>query len=187
MNPLLLQHDREKLIQAIVYFAQNTRFCAKTKLFKLLYFLDFEHFKATGRSVTGLTYHAWKMGPVPVSLYEEIESPEPDMAEAIEFVERPTKLGRPMLSVEPREAFDPQHFTRRELALMKSLADEYCNARAEDMIEETHLENQPWDLVFNKQKNRQAPIPYEHALRSDEREMMLRLVKEREQLVKSLG
>jgi len=37
----------------------------KTKLFKLLYLLDFHHFRETGRSVTGLEYRAWKHGPVP--------------------------------------------------------------------------------------------------------------------------
>ncbi|MFC1858011.1 Panacea domain-containing protein [Thermodesulfobacteriota bacterium] len=39
---------------------------------KLLYFLDFIHFKHTGKSVTGLDYYAWQMGPVPRDLYEEI-------------------------------------------------------------------------------------------------------------------
>jgi hypothetical protein len=27
--------------------------------------VDFTHFRETGRSVTGLDYQAWKMGPVP--------------------------------------------------------------------------------------------------------------------------
>jgi len=37
------------------------------KLFKLLYFLDFVHFKNYGTTVTGMEYSAWKMGPVPES------------------------------------------------------------------------------------------------------------------------
>ena len=40
---MLINHEREKLINAIIYFAKNTRFLGKTKLCKLLYFLDFEH------------------------------------------------------------------------------------------------------------------------------------------------
>ncbi|WP_217994559.1 Panacea domain-containing protein [Rodentibacter caecimuris] len=40
----------------------------------MLYFLDFEHYKQVGRSVTGLDYSAWKMGPVPVDLHEEIKT-----------------------------------------------------------------------------------------------------------------
>ena len=32
---------------------------------KLLYFLDFMHFKQTDKSVTGQDYFAWMTGPVP--------------------------------------------------------------------------------------------------------------------------
>jgi uncharacterized phage-associated protein len=39
---------------------------------KLLYFLDFIHFKQTGKCVTGLDYYAWKRGPVPKKLFDEI-------------------------------------------------------------------------------------------------------------------
>lgn len=59
---MLITHDREKLINTIIYFAIHVKKCGKIKLFKLLYFLDFEHYKQTGRSVTGLDYYAWKMG-----------------------------------------------------------------------------------------------------------------------------
>ena len=68
---MLINSERQKLIHAIIYFASNTRACSKIKMFKLLYFLDFEHFKTTGRSVTGLKYSAWKFGPVPTSLVSE--------------------------------------------------------------------------------------------------------------------
>ncbi|EQD63619.1 hypothetical protein B1B_06949, partial [mine drainage metagenome] len=52
---------------------------------KLLYLLDFEHFRQTGYSVTGMEYHAWKMGPVPTDLFEEWEALEPDLAAAIDI------------------------------------------------------------------------------------------------------
>jgi len=71
---LLRNHQREKLINVMVYFAQNTQKCGKVKLFKLMYFLDFEHYKQIGRSVTGLNYYAWPMGPVPVDLYAEFDN-----------------------------------------------------------------------------------------------------------------
>lgn len=66
---MIKTHEREKLINAIVFFAANTEHCGKIKLLKLLYLLDFEHFRQTGYSVTGMEYHAWKMGPVPTDLY----------------------------------------------------------------------------------------------------------------------
>jgi uncharacterized phage-associated protein len=81
---MLISRDREKLINAIIYFAGNTRFCGKTKLFKLLYLLDFHHFRDSGRSVTGLDYHAWKNGPVPFALVQEWDDCEPDLAAAVD-------------------------------------------------------------------------------------------------------
>jgi uncharacterized phage-associated protein len=184
---MLIRHEREKLIQTMVYFAQNTQFCGKIKLFKLLYFLDFEHYKITGRSVTGLTYSAWKMGPVPTELFDELESPDPDMAEAIAISEIPTRFGKPMLSLRPAKEFSGDLFTKRELRLLESLAKEYRDTKADDMIEATHLENMPWDKVFNKEQKRQAKIPYEYALREDEKVEMLNLIQERDSLIQALA
>jgi len=80
---MIITHHREKLINAIIYFANNTKRCGKTKLLKLLYFLDFRHFKQTGKSVTGLDYYAWDMGPVPKDLYNELDAMKPDLKSAI--------------------------------------------------------------------------------------------------------
>lgn len=37
---MLITHEREKLINAILFFAEHTAHFGKTKLFKLLYLLD---------------------------------------------------------------------------------------------------------------------------------------------------
>jgi uncharacterized phage-associated protein len=140
---MLITHERQKLIHSIIFFAKNTKFCGKVKLFKLLYFLDFEHFKATGRSVTGLIYNAWKMGPVPVSLTDELGCPDPDFASAISISERKTKFEKDMLCLNPLIKFDNSFFSKRELSLLENLADEFKQTIAEDIIEATHLENLP--------------------------------------------
>jgi uncharacterized phage-associated protein len=89
---LLITHEREKLINAIIFFANNTKHLGKIKLFKLLYLLDFEHFRQTGRSVTGLDYRAWKFGPVPIDLYQEWDEPEQDLADAISIQPEPEQV-----------------------------------------------------------------------------------------------
>ncbi|HRD49283.1 MAG: SocA family protein [Candidatus Competibacter sp.] len=180
---MIISHEREKLIHAIIYFAKNTRFLGKTKLCKLLYFLDFEHFKETGRAVTGLDYFAWKMGPVPVALYEEIDMPEPDMAEKVEFVEKPTRRGSPMLVVKPIAEFDDNHFTKRELRILKNLAEEFRDTQADNMIENTHLENQPWHKIYVEEGQRQQRIPYALALRKQEEESMRDVIAERQAFI----
>lgn len=180
---MIANYDREKLINTIVYFCKETNNCGIVKLFKLLYFLDFEHFKKTGRSVTGLDYYAWKMGPVPVRLYDEIPaSPEPDLAERVSFKVIPTKHSRPFVQIEAKSSFDPSHFTKRELNLLQGLATEYRNSLAEDMIEATHIETLPWHQVFNEEKRKQGIIPYEYALRKDEAEIMNFITKENQEI-----
>ena len=82
---MLVSRSRDKLINAILFFAERTRALGKIKLFKLLYLLDFEHFRKTGHPVTGMEYRAWKMGPVPAQLVQEWDCLEPDLAEAIEI------------------------------------------------------------------------------------------------------
>ena len=183
---MLIFHEREKLIQIIIYLAKNTSNCGKTKLFKLLYFLDFEHYMQTGRSVTGLQYCAWKMGPVPTALFDEIESPEPDMAEALVFTEVQTTYGKPMLSIKPIKGFNDEFFSNREKKILEKLVQDYKNSKAEDMIEATHLENMPWDRVFNKERKPRAVIPYEYALKVNEREEMLQMIHERDEMIEAI-
>ncbi|WP_456664297.1 Panacea domain-containing protein [Bradyrhizobium sp. LB13.1] len=61
---MFVSRDREKLINAIIYFLGATNHCHTLKLFKLLNFADFEHFRQTGRTIFNLDYKALPKGPV---------------------------------------------------------------------------------------------------------------------------
>jgi uncharacterized phage-associated protein len=164
---MLIDRSREKLINAIIYFAKNTNVCGKVKLFKLLYFLDFEHFRQTGRSVTEMEYFAWRMGPVPVALYDEINVISPDMAEKIEFSTIPYLKGE-MLKITPLAKFDDSHFSKREMQILEQLAKEFRDTLADDMIEKTHLKHLPWHRIYHDEGKKQGHIPYKYALNSHE-------------------
>lgn len=152
---MIITHQREKLINAIIYFAENVNFCGKTKLLKLLYFLDFRHFKQTGKSVTGLDYFAWDMGPVPKELYKELdEGMRPDLKAAIKSL---PKEG--FQKITPKKRFNPDFFSKREIGLLEDLNYIFRDAKADDMIESTHLNNEPWDRTL-KEKGRLAKIDY---------------------------
>lgn len=159
-------HHREKLIQAIVYFAQNTQHCGKTKLFKLLYLLDFEHFRQTGRSVTGLSYFAWKMGPVPVAIDEEWNEFEPDLASAIRIKPEP-QFDHTRQTVVPIVKFDDSHFSKRELRLMEQIANSHKTQWAKDMVDVTHAENGAWESVWDGGRGFNQRIDYALALNDD--------------------
>lgn len=183
---MIIEHQREKLVEVVRYFSCQVKYLGKVKLFKLLYFLDFEHYRDTGRSVTGLDYAAWKMGPVPARLFEELKHPEPDWMGKVEFKEVSIKSGHSMFTVSAIGSPELAHFSKRELRIMSQLVEKYVDAQAEDMVEATHLENLPWHYVYVEQNKKQHQIPYELALRRQEAELMLASVKERDALVQAL-
>ncbi len=163
---MLKTHSREKLINAAIYFAERTCFCGKIKLIKLLYLLDFEHFRQTGVSVTGLEYCALKIGPLPMELYHEWDALEADFAEAIDIV--PEKaLGLVRESVRPKRAFDDAHFTRRELRLMEDLAERFREDYCKPMIGVTNEERSPWASIWDDGRGNLGRIPYSLAIRDD--------------------
>jgi uncharacterized phage-associated protein len=160
---MLISRAREKLINTVVYFASNTRHCGKVKLFKLLYLLDFSHFREAGRSVTGLDYRAWKMGPVPLELMQEWEELEADMATAISIVpERVIDFIRER--VVPKVAFDDSLFTRRELRLMHELSTNFADELTKPLIGFTHEERGPWDKIWDGGRGNNERIPYSLAV-----------------------
>ncbi|RUO38133.1 hypothetical protein CWE13_00320 [Aliidiomarina shirensis] len=183
---MIISNERNKLINAICYFSENVEKLGKTKLCKLLYFLDFRHFRDTGRPVTGLNYYAWPMGPVPAELYNEINNPKEDLAASIEFRETTAYRGK-MLTVTKKSDTDTSIFTRRELSMLRELSEKYKTATADEMVEETHLENQPWHQVFEVEGKRQSLIPYELAVRTAEHEMVMSVSKDRQELMEKLS
>jgi uncharacterized phage-associated protein len=63
-NPML---NPEKLERAILYFLQHPmiEYLGTTKLMKLLYFADFDHYEQYERPITGARYRRLADGPVP--------------------------------------------------------------------------------------------------------------------------
>lgn len=176
---MLISRDREKLVNAIVFFSRNTKHCGKTKLFKLLYLLDFHHFRETGRGVTGLEYRAWKNGPVPFALVQEWDDLEPDLAKAVDIVpERVIDYDRQR--VVPKIEFDDSHFTKRELRLMQELAKRHHDEKTRPLIGLTHQELGPWDKIWDGGRGNNERIPYALAVPDDDpnREAVLEAARE---------
>jgi uncharacterized phage-associated protein len=163
--PVLTHSERQRLLQAVVFFASRTQHCGKIKLFKLLYLLDFEHFRQTGKSATGLDYAAWKFGPVPIELMEEWEDLGPDLAALVHIVgEQVFDHERQAVKVNEGVEFDPEPFSPRQLRIMQALADEHRPAFSPKMIDVTHAQNGAWDRVWQDGKGAHRPIPYELAI-----------------------
>jgi uncharacterized phage-associated protein len=155
---------RLKLLNAILYFSEHTKRCNLTKLLKLLYLLDFTHFKQTARPSIGLNFYAWKQGPVPKDFYEEIKDgnvPE-DFKGQFAILQQETRSP----NADYKEYLfkriakpDETIFTPRELKILQNLSDVFRDATASQMSELTHLHKQPWDITI-KEKGLYKRIDY---------------------------
>ncbi len=172
---MIITHHREKLINAISYFAKHTKYCGKTKLMKLLYFLDFLHFKQTGKAITGLEYFAWERGPVPKELFEELENMKPDLSSAIKI----TPIGDFQKVVSQKKVND-EFFTKREKGILENIALIFKEAKAEDMVEISHLKKEPWHKTL-KEKGAFKKIDYILAIDTMENSLSYAEAKKRTQ------
>jgi uncharacterized phage-associated protein len=167
---MFVSREREKLIHAIIFFSQKTKHCHTLKLFKLLNLLDFEHFRQTGRTVTGLNYSAWDNGPVPPALYEEIKDGiKDDLSSAVTIREQRDEFSDKLLrrNIKPKAKFHPGVFTPRERKIMDCLAEIFQEARGDDMREFSHIKGLPWSLVYGKGEGRYKPIDPALSFNSD--------------------
>lgn len=149
---MIMNHTRRKLLNAVLFFAKNTRNLNTTKLCKLLFFLDFTHFKDTGYPVIGLHYHAFEKGPVPKNFWLEIKDGKtPDdfrdalaIQKNISDAEQEYRELRFTAKKEP----DMRVFSPREQKILKKLVEIYKDATAGQLSEISHLKNAPWDKTY---------------------------------------
>jgi uncharacterized phage-associated protein len=152
LDAMFVSRDREKLINAIIYFLEATNHCHTLKLFKLLNFSDFEHFRQTGRTMFGLEYRALPKGPVPTKLYDEIKSGgDADLKAAIKLFEVKDEITDELLrrDLTARVAFDKKWFSRREIKIIERIAEFFRDLKASDMSEFSHENQKPWMAVYN--------------------------------------
>jgi len=148
--------NQEKLINSILYFTKKVKYLGKTKLCKLLYNLDYTHFKETGKSVTGLDYYAWEKGPVPKSLFNKLRG---DIISE-EFQPYIVVIKRDKLQeIHPRRKPDMTVFSIREQRILQEVAEIYKYTKAKDMTEISHLKGKPWDTTL-KSKGESKKIDY---------------------------
>ncbi len=171
----MIDDSREKLINMMIFFLKETNFCAKTKLFKLLSFSDFLHFKKEGKSISGLEYYAWDMGAVPKQLDAEFKNPPKDLSE---YFYIPKKEGKNIFKIKGKKRFYNGCFTPNEVSILKQMAFIYKKANAKDMVEVSHLKNQPWFTTYHN-VGKYAKIDYFLALDDTEESLPKHIVQER--------
>ncbi|MDI6766429.1 MAG: Panacea domain-containing protein [Bacteroidota bacterium] len=182
---------RKKMLHAIIYFTKKVKNPTKVKIFKLLFFSDFEHFKETGNSITNLDYYAYDFGPVPKHLYEEISDnkvPE-DFSPYITLLpfksEESGKQGA-IFKVKEKIKPDLTIFSPRQQRVLEKFADMFRDVDAKMISDISHFKNHPWDKTKNE-KGLFNKIEYILALDDESKisvEDAMEAMKEREEMFK---
>jgi uncharacterized phage-associated protein len=132
----------EKLQQVVLLAAHrlNNGSLGKTKLFKLLYYVDFDHFEKHGAPVTGDTYIRQDFGPVP----EHGDLAIKQLADAEQLKIGQTNLGGFLqYTFEPLAKPDLTVFTAEEVATIDGVFSKWERHSASELVAATHGEA-PW-------------------------------------------
>lgn len=174
--------SEHKLVNGAKYFIKNTKKVGLVKLFKLLYFWDFIHFKKYGTSVTGLIYYTFPFGPVPQKLYDQITS-----GKLIEIISQNFNI---IKEIDEEDINYPQYkfyikdkkidfgwLSPNEKQVMEDVAFTFKNSSAKEMSDITHLKGTPYDTT-KRNKGMGAEIDYFLSI-DDESTLDLDTIKER--------
>jgi len=163
----MLNQYQDKLVSAIQFFTRNVKFPTKTKIFKLLFFFDEEHYKQTGLTVTNLDYFAWSYGPVPKSIWYDIkDGKEPDYLKGkVKLIPSSIDEENETIKLEIKSISQPDLtiFTPRQLKILEQIVFIYKDVKPNLISSISHQANKPWDLTI-KQKGEKQKIDMNLAL-----------------------
>ncbi len=168
------KYNVKKFINAVLFFAQKTdpKKLGILKLNKLLYYMDFEHYKRYGRTILGDIYIRMAHGPVPSFSYNLFNatfrnngiSPASEELKNLVVVEKGKIVDCIINSIYPQKnkKFDESMFSKSELEIMGKIALRYKDKTGTSMSRETHKEDTPWSKTPEMQ-----PIKYDLILDKD--------------------
>ncbi len=141
--------QKDKMKHVILYFLEhiNNFHLGKTKLMKLLYYVDFDNVQKFGAPITGAKYRKLPLGPVPDEaddvINEMVKSGDVEAVEAIIFSKgKPTDYKQHRL-LPVNAKFDPALFSGPEMETLEFVAKMWEDANATQMKLASHKEA-PW-------------------------------------------
>jgi uncharacterized phage-associated protein len=135
--------SEHKLQQVILYFLEhiNNLHLGRTKLMKLLYFVDFDHYEKHGRSITGASYRKLPHGPYPRDAEKLVLKMQ--KAGLVREVKADHGGYTQHRLITLNAKFDPAAFSGEELQTLERVAARWADATAAQIEAATHNEA-PW-------------------------------------------
>lgn len=131
--------DRLKLGNTCVYMAQRIPDLSKTKLLKMLYFMEEYSVLRFKTPFLGLPFEVWQAGPVVKDVFVDL-SEMPVLLDG--FVERVQVDGATY--VKPVAEFCDDEFSDNDIVVMDDMIKRYGDKTAKELVQLTHEVGTPW-------------------------------------------
>lgn len=133
------ESNRQKLGNAVVYIALHARYPYKTEILKLLFLMEERMVQQAHVPFLGIPYNAWRMGPVPVDVFEELSDGPVLLSDfiALEFNGQGVR-------VTAKQHFCDDEFSDVEISMMEEVMRKYGSMNSEQLIAETHKRGSLW-------------------------------------------
>lgn len=151
--------SKQKFANAVLFLL---RACASeqpslTSLLKMLFYVDFEHYRMHLRPVTGVRYVALERGPVVDGYKEKFSRLEHDGVVRQRLASVQGRRQKKQVYHACREP-DLSVFVDTEIRVMKAVAQRCGASTGTELSDRTHLEG-PWQFVWDS-RSPGRPIPY---------------------------
>lgn len=147
----------EKFNAMIAFMALNSNFF-KVKLCKLLFYSDFYHFRQYGKSISGTSYQAIPMGPVPHRYGSLFEFGAEKGAFSIELVKFPEREGERFISQSDSDVLNV--LTAKEKNTLSLVKESMGPMKTDDLIKISHEE-----AAWLENKDEKNLIDYNYAFK----------------------
>lgn len=138
----LTKSDKEKLGNAVVYIALHTKNLSKTKLLKLLYFMEEYSVRKFHTPFLGLPYEVWQAGPVVKDVFIDL-SETPVILDG--FVRKQIK--DEAVYIQAVKDFCDDEFSDDDMTVMQDVLKRYGDKTAKELVKITHKKGSLWYKV----------------------------------------
>lgn len=143
----LTKPDKEKLGNTVVYIASHTNNLSKTKLLKLLYFMEEYSVRRFHTPFLGLPFEVWQAGPVVKDVFIDLAE-TPVLLDG--YVTKQVK-GEATYILPIREFCDDE-FSDNDLVVMQEVMKKYGDKTAKELVALTHRKGSLWYNIANRKR-----------------------------------
>lgn len=135
----LTQSDRDKLGNTVIYIATHTKNLSKTKLLKLLYFMEEYSVRRFHTPFLGLPYEVWQAGPVIKDVFIDL-SETPVILDG--YVTK--RIVGEATYIEATRDFCDDEFSDNDILVMEEVMKKFADKTAKELVELTHQKGTLW-------------------------------------------